>query len=82
MSGYLLDTNVVSEIFRGTPDLQVRSFLAEQEELWLPVIALHELEFGLNLLSTGTPTRRPAHSSVILRRSIRRLHPAGYACRS
>ena len=42
MSGYLLDTTVVSEIFRGTPDLQVRSFLAEQEELWLPVIALHE----------------------------------------
>ena len=53
MSGYLLDTNVVSEIFRGRPDLQVRSFLAEQEELWLPVIALHELEFGLNLLPPG-----------------------------
>ncbi len=53
MSGYLLDTNVVSEVFRRTPDPQVRSFLAEQEELWLPVIALHELEFGLNLLPPG-----------------------------
>lgn len=53
MSGYLLDTNVVSEIFRGAPDLQVRSFLAEQEDLWLSVIALHELEFGLNLLPRG-----------------------------
>jgi len=28
MSGYLLDTNVVSEIFREAPDFQVRSFLA------------------------------------------------------
>lgn len=53
MSGYLLDTNVVSEIFRGTPDLQVRTFLAEQEDLWLSIIALHELEFGLNLLPPG-----------------------------
>ena len=53
MSGYLLDTNVVSEIFREAPDLQVRSFLAEQEDLWLSVIALHELEFGLNLLPRG-----------------------------
>ncbi len=53
MSSYLLDTNVVSEIFREAPDLQVRSFLAEQEDLWLSVIALHELEFGLNLLPRG-----------------------------
>lgn len=53
MSGYLLDTNVVSEIFREAPDFQVRSFLAEQEDLWLSVIALHELEFGLNLLPRG-----------------------------
>lgn len=53
MSGYLLDTNVVSEIVRTAPDPQVCSFLAEQEELWLPVIALHELEFGLNLLPPG-----------------------------
>jgi len=53
MSGYLLDTNVVSEIFREAHDLQVRSFLAEQEDLWLSVVALHELEFGLNLLPRG-----------------------------
>ena len=53
MRGYLLDTNVVSEIVRVAPDLQVRSFLTEPAELWLPVIALHELEFGLNLLPPG-----------------------------
>ncbi len=50
MSGCLLDTNVVSEIVRVSPDPQVRSFLLEQSELWLSMIALHELEFGLNLL--------------------------------
>ncbi len=43
MSGYLLDTNVVSEIVRVSPDPQVRSFLLEQSELWLSIIALHEL---------------------------------------
>ncbi len=53
MSGCLLDTNVVSEIVRVSPDPQVRSFLLEQSELWLSIIALHELEFGLNLLPQG-----------------------------
>ena len=63
MSGYLLDTNVVSEIVRVAPDLQVRSFLTEQEELWLPVIALHELEFGLNLLPPGR-RREQLHAAL------------------
>ena len=53
MSGYLLDTNIVSEIVKFAPDVQVLTFLAEQEELWLSVIALHELEYGLNLLPPG-----------------------------
>ncbi|MYC95326.1 MAG: type II toxin-antitoxin system VapC family toxin [Caldilineaceae bacterium SB0661_bin_32] len=53
MNGYLLDTNVVSEIVRSAPDSQVLSFLAEQEVLWLSAIVLHELEYGLNLLSPG-----------------------------
>ncbi len=53
MSGYLLDTNVVSEIFKAAADVQVLAFLAEQEELWLSVINLHELEYGLNLLPSG-----------------------------
>ena len=53
MNGYLLDTNVVSEIVKTAPDSQVLSFLAEQEELWLSAIVLHELEYGLNLLPPG-----------------------------
>ncbi len=50
MSGFLLDTNVVSELTRNAPDSQVIAFLAEQHDLWLSAMVLHELEFGLQLL--------------------------------
>ena len=53
MSGFLLDTNVVSELTRSVPDSQVMAFLAEQDDLWLSAMAVHELEFGLQLLLTG-----------------------------
>ena len=53
MTGYLLDTNVVSELTRNTPDPQVVAFLNEQEDLWLSSILIHELEYGLQLLSPG-----------------------------
>ena len=46
MSGYLLDTNVISELAKAGPDPQVVSFLTEQNDLWLSVIVVHELEFG------------------------------------
>ena len=51
--GLLLDTNVVSETLRTEPDLRVMSFLRGKHELWLPVIALHELEFGVRRLEPG-----------------------------
>ena len=53
MTGYLLDTNVVSELTRSTPDPQVVAFLNEQEDLWLSSILIHELEYGLQLLPPG-----------------------------
>ena len=53
MTGYLLDTNVISELTRTTPDPQVVAFLNEQEDLWLSSILIHELEFGLQLLPPG-----------------------------
>lgn len=46
MSGYLLDTNVISELAKAGRDPQVVSFLTEQNDLWLSVIVVHELEFG------------------------------------
>jgi predicted nucleic acid-binding protein len=53
VSGFLLDTNVVSELVKDTPESQVIGFLNEQQDFWLPTIVVHELEFGLQLLPEG-----------------------------
>lgn len=54
MIGFLLDATVVSELTRDRPERRVISFLSEQPDLWLPALAVHELEFGLQLLPPGT----------------------------
>ncbi len=53
MSGYLLDTNVVSEVVRSTPHLRVVAFLMEHDDLWLSSIVIHELEYGLQRMAHG-----------------------------
>ncbi len=53
MNGYLLDTNVVSEVIRRSPHQRVVTFLTEQDDLWLSVIVIHELEFGLRRMPQG-----------------------------
>ena len=53
MTGYLLDTNVVAELTRDAPDPQVVRFLAEQVDVWLSSILIHEVEYGLQLLPQG-----------------------------
>ena len=53
MSGFLLDTNVISEIVKPVPEARVIGFLTSQPDLWLSTIVLHELEFGLNMLPLG-----------------------------
>lgn len=53
MRGFLLDTNVVSELTRDAPAPQVVEFLTSHDELRLPSIAVHELEYGLRLLPAG-----------------------------
>ena len=69
MSGFLLDSNVVSEVIKPQPEPRVVSFLASQADLWLSVLVLHEAHYGLGLLPPG---RRPeglqsALSAVISR---------------
>jgi predicted nucleic acid-binding protein len=67
MTGYLLDTNVISELTRHVPDPQVVSFLSEQEDLWLSSILIHEVEYGLRLLPQGARrSRLSAMQSAIL----------------
>ena len=53
MSGYLIDTNVVSELTKASPDPGVIAFLSEWDDLWLSSVVLHELEFGLQCLPQG-----------------------------
>ena len=63
MSGFLLDTNVLSEMTREVPHPGVIAFLAEQEDLWLPSLVVHELEYGVQLLPQG---RRRDHLQAML----------------
>ena len=53
MTGYLLDTNVISELTRDVPHTRVVVFLNKQPNLWLSSILIHELEYGLHLLPPG-----------------------------
>lgn len=53
MAGFLIDTNVVSELTRPEPDLNVMAFLDAQPDIWLSTVVLHELEYGLGLLPAG-----------------------------
>ena len=53
MTGYLLDTNVVSELTRDIPDPNVVTFLVEESDLWLSSIVIYELEYGVQLLPRG-----------------------------
>ena len=58
MRGFLLDTNVVSEMMKSRPSPQVIAFLAQPAELWLASLVVHELEFGLQLTPPGRRRER------------------------
>ena len=53
MSSYLIDANVVSELTKASPAPQVVTFLTQQHDLWLSVIVIHELEFGVQGMPDG-----------------------------
>ncbi len=63
MNGFLLDTNVLSELTRDEPSSCVIEFLADHDDLWLSSIVIHELEYGLRLLPAG---RRQAHLTAVV----------------
>lgn len=53
MSGFLLDTNVLSEFNRtGPPDEHVKQWLdaASEDSLYVSVITVAEIQFGIELL--------------------------------
>lgn len=53
MSGFLLDTNVISELVKPSPNKNVVKFLSTLNNSWLSIISLHEITYGLNLLPMG-----------------------------
>jgi len=57
---FLLDTNVVSEGMRPRPDPGVASWLAEADEdrVYLSVVTLAELRYGIERLADGRRRRR------------------------
>lgn len=58
MTGWLLDTNVLSEILRPTPDRGVLDFIGEAEPVFISIVSVHELRFGIERLPTGQRQKR------------------------
>ena len=53
MNGFLLDTNVVSETAKQHPQPAVIEFMNMHSNLWLPVVVIHELAYGIMILDEG-----------------------------
>ena len=55
MSGYLVDTNVISEIARPIPDRNVVTWLGEADpaDLYISVVTLGEIRLGIENLGQG-----------------------------
>ena len=53
MTGYLIDTNVVSELKRASPSRKVVAFIAGQslDRLYLSAVTVAEIRFGIELLT-------------------------------
>jgi len=58
VSGWLLDTNVISELRRPNPNAQVCAFVASQalEDLFVSTVTIAEIRFGIEMISE--PIRR------------------------
>jgi predicted nucleic acid-binding protein len=58
VSGWLLDTNVISELRQPRPNARVRAFVAGQplEDLFISIVTLAEIRFGIELVDD--PIRR------------------------
>lgn len=55
----VLDTNVVSEFMKQTPNAKVVDWLRQQasEEIWTTSVTLFEIRFGLSILPAGKRRR-------------------------
>lgn len=62
-SGYLVDTNVVSEICKKSPDANVMEWLGSHEELNISVITIEEMRFGELMMPKGKK-RKKLHEMI------------------
>ena len=60
MTGWLLDTNILSELRRPKPDGKVVRFIASQplDRIFISIVTLAEIRFGIE--KVDDPTRRAA----------------------
>ncbi|MFY9675759.1 MAG: type II toxin-antitoxin system VapC family toxin [Terriglobales bacterium] len=56
MNGFLLDTNVISELTRPRPDSRVAAWLdsADEEQLFLSVLTLGEIRKGIAMVADSS----------------------------
>jgi toxin FitB len=74
MTAYLIDTNVISELTKPTPDVRVLKFLAREGDLWLSVVTLHELSYGvMRIAESGRRNRIAAWTESVKARFRGRL---------
>ena len=68
MSGWLLDTNVISELRRPRPSARVRSFIASQrlDDFFVSTVTFAEIRFGIE--AVGDPIRRSELNDWLLHR--------------
>ena len=78
MSGFLIDTNVISEVARPRPDKGVLSFLSEQRSPHVSIITIHELIYGIERLETGSRRQRTLQALIdeFLQTFANRILPA------
>ncbi len=55
MTGWLLDTNILSELRRPKPERKVVAFIASQtlEQLYVSTVTFAEIRFGIELVSNA-----------------------------
>ncbi len=68
MSGWLLDTNVISELRRPRPSARVRAFVAGQplDRLFVSSVTFAEIRFGIE--AVGDSIRRAELNDWLLHR--------------
>ena len=71
MTGWLLDTNVLSELRRPRPDARVRRFIAGQrlEDLFVSTVTFAEIRFGIEIVSD------PIHRAELTEWLTHRVRP-------